>query len=214
MTTARLIPVLMLLSAAVTSSSAQTTIEGRVELAKRKSAPVAAQRYEIVTNHGILATNPPPAVVYVETPSAPPASGVTKEVAQKNLSFVPTLLPIQVGTRVEFPNHDDTYHNVFSYSPAKRFDLGRYRPDEKPVPFQIFDTPGLVTLRCDIHEHMRGLILVLNTPYFSLTDQNGGFRLTKLPAGDYVLKAWIDSKTTREKPVHLIAGQTSHTDIP
>ncbi len=214
MTTARLIPVLMLLSAAVTSSSAQTTIEGRVELAKRKSAPVAAQRYEIVTNHGILATNPPLAVVYVETPSAPPASGVTKEVAQNNLSFVPTLLPIQVGTRVEFPNHDDTYHNVFSYSPAKRFDLGRYRPDEKPVPFQIFDTPGLVTLRCDIHEHMRGLILVLNTPYFSLTDQNGGFRLTKLPAGDYVLKAWIDSKTTREKPVHLIAGQTSHTDIP
>jgi plastocyanin len=214
MTVPRLIPALMLLFATTASSFAQATIEGRVELAKRKSAPVAAQRYEIVSNHGILATNPPLAVVYLETPSAPPASGLSKEVMQKDLGFVPALLPIQVGTRVEFPNHDDTYHNVFSYSPAKRFDLGRYRPDEKPVPFQIFDKPGLVTLRCDIHEHMRGLILVLDTPYFSLTDQNGGFRLSKLPAGDYVLKAWIDSKTTREKPVHLTAGQTLHTDSP
>ena len=54
--------------------------------------------------------------------------------AQKDLTFVPTLLPVQVGTRVEFPNLDDTYHNIFSFSPAKRFDLGRYRPDEAPIP--------------------------------------------------------------------------------
>src|SRR3954471_12487891 len=189
---------------------AQAAVEGHVELPKTKSAPVMTKRYEIVTNGGVLATNPPLAVVYLDGPSPKAASLPTKQVAQKDLAFVPGLLPIQVGTKVEFPNLEkDTYHNIFSYSPAKRFDLGRYRPDEKPVPFQVFDVPGLVTLRCDIHEHMRGLILVLNTPYFSLTDQNGGFRLTKLPAGDYVLKAWIDSKTTREKPVHLIAGQTS-----
>src|SRR5439155_1298283 len=99
-------------------------------------------------------------------------------------------LPVQVGTKIEFPNLDDTYHSIFSYSPAKRFDLGRYRPEERPIPSEIFDKPGLVTLRCDIHEHMRGLILVLNTPHFVVTDANGRFRLGGLPAGQYTLKAW------------------------
>ena len=175
---------------------------------------MAANRYEIVSNHGILATSPPLAVVYLETSSPHPAANVTKEVAQKNLSFVPAILPVQVGTKVEFPNLDDTYHNIFSYSPAKRFDLGRYRPDEKPVPFQIFDSPGLVTLRCDIHEHMRGLILVLDTPYFVVTNPDGRFRLSGLPSGRHTLKAWIDSKTTREQPVELKNGVTAHVDFP
>ena len=138
----------------------------------------------------------------------------TKQVVQKNLTFIPSLLPVQVGTQVEFPNLDETYHNIFSYSPAKRFDLGRYRPEERPIPSQIFDTPGLVTLRCDIHEHMRGLILVLDTSYFVMTDPDGRFRLGGLPSGHYTLKAWIDSKTTREKPVELKNGQTLHVDFP
>jgi hypothetical protein len=82
------------------------------------------------------------------------------------------------------------------------------------VPSEIFDTPGLVTLRCDIHEHMRGLILVLNTPYFVTTEPDGGFRLGGLPAGHYTLKVWINSKTTREKPVELKNGATVHVDFP
>ena len=126
----------------------------------------------------------------------------------------PALLPIEVGTRVQFPNLDDTYHNIFSYSPVKRFDLGRYRPEERPIPSVMFDRPGLVTLRCDIHEHMRGLILVLNTPYFVMSDTAGRFRLDKLPAGRYTLKAWIDSRTTREKSIDLKDGQTLHVDLP
>jgi plastocyanin len=195
-------------------SCAEATVEGRVELLKTRSAPLAVNRYEIVSNHGILATSPPLAVVYLETSSPQPAAHVTKQVAQKNLEFLPALLPVQVGTKVEFPNFDDTYHNIFSYSPAKRFDLGRYRRDEKPVPFQIFDVPGLVTLRCDIHEHMRGLILVLSTPYFVVSDEQGRFRLTKLPAEQGTLKAWIDSKTTREQPVQLKEGETAHVNFP
>jgi hypothetical protein len=121
---------------------------------------------------------------------------------------------VQVGTKVEFPNLDDTYHSIFSYSPAKRFDLGRYRPEERPIPSQVFDTPGLVTLRCDIHDHMRGLILVVDTPYFVATGADGRFRLRRLPAGHYTLKAWIDSKTTRELPVELKSGETLHIDFP
>jgi len=193
---------------------AGAVVEGRVELPRSHSAPVQAKRYEIVTKGGVLSTQPPLAVVYLEGVFPRPASLPTKQVAQKDLTFVPALLPIRVGTSVEFPNLDDTYHNIFSYSPAKRFDLGRYRAEERPIPVQVFDKPGLVTLRCDIHEHMRGLILVLNTPYFVMTDTDGHFRLSGLPAGHYTLKAWIDSRTTREKPVELKNGQTLHVDFP
>jgi plastocyanin len=193
---------------------ASAVVEGRVELPKSHSAPVQAKRYEIVTHAGVLSTQPPLAVVYLDGAFAKTVSLSTKEVAQKDLTFVPALLPIQVGTKVAFPNLDDAYHNIFSYSPAKRFDLGRYRPDERPVPTQVFDKPGLVTLRCDIHEHMRGLILVLNTPYFVMTDTTGNFRLSGLPAGRYTLKAWIDSRTTREKPIELKNGETLRVDFP
>ena len=192
----------------------QVTVEGRVELPKSHSAPVMAKRYEIVTHGGVLSTQPPLAVVYLDGAFPQPASLPIKQITQKDLTFIPSLLPVRVGTKVEFPNLDDTYHSIFSYSPAKRFDLGRYRPEERPIPTQVFDKPGLVTLRCDIHEHMRGLILVLNTPHFVMTDTDGHFRLSGLPAGRYTLKAWIDSRTTREKPVELKDGQTLHVDFP
>jgi plastocyanin len=206
---------LVLFSASATAALGQASVEGRVDLPKAKSAPVVAKRYEIVTTGGVLATNPPVAVVYLEGSFSKAANLPVKEVAQKDLTFVPGLLAIPVGTKVEFPNLEkDTYHNIFSYSPAKRFDLGRYRPDEKPVPSQIFDVPGLVTLRCDIHEHMRGLILVLATPHFTTTDEDGRFRLKGLPAGHYTLKAWVDSRTTREHPVDLKPGSTLHVDFP
>src|SRR5207302_4107828 len=193
---------------------AEASVEGRVELPKSHSVPVMAKRYEIVTIGGVLATQPPLAVVYLDGSFPKPKSAPTKQIAQKDLAFLPSLLPVQVGTRVEFPNLDDTYHNIFSYSPAKRFDLGRYRPEERPIPSVIFDKPGLVTLRCDIHEHMRGLILVLNTPYFVMTDTAGRFRLDKLPPGHYTLKAWIDSKTTREQLIELKNGNTLRVNFP
>ncbi len=193
---------------------ASATVEGRVELPKSHSAPVQAKRYEIVTKGGVLSTQPPLAVVYLDGSFPQRASLPTKQVTQKDLTFIPSLLPVRVGTKVEFPNLDDTYHNIFSYSPAKRFDLGRYRPDERPIPTQVFDKPGMVILRCDIHEHMRGLILVLNTPHFVMTDTNGHFRLDGLRAGHYTLKAWVDSRTTREKPVELKNGETLHVDFP
>lgn len=203
--------ILLLLPVALPAS---TTVEGRVELPKSHSAPVQAKRYQIVTKAGVLSTEPPLAVVYLDGSFPQPASLPMKQVTQKDLTFIPALLPVRVGTKVEFPSLDDTYHNIFSYSPAKRFDLGRYRPEERPIPSQIFDKPGLVTLRCDIHEHMRGLILVLDTPYFVMTDTSGHFRLSGLPAGHYTLKAWIDSRTTQEKPVDLKNSQTLHVDFP
>lgn len=210
----RLVLFIAILALRSSSFLAGATVEGRVELPKSHSAPVMAKRYEIVTSGGVLATSPPLAIVYLDGSFSKSNSRETKQIAQKDLTFIPSLLAVQVGTKVEFPNLDDTYHNIFSYSPAKRFDLGRYRPDEKPIPSQVFDVPGLVTLRCDIHEHMRGLILVLNTPYFTITDAEGRFRLSGLPSGHYTLKAWIDSKTTREQSVELKGGATLPVDFP
>jgi plastocyanin len=205
----------VLILGACSEVRAQAVVEGRVELPKTHSAPLLSQRYEIVTKAGVLATDPPIAVVYLEGTFPKPSALPTKQVSQKNLTFTPALLAVRAGTRVEFPNLEhDTYHNIFSYSPAKRFDLGRYRPDERPIPSQVFDVPGLVTLRCDIHEHMRGLILVLDTPYFVTTDNEGRFRLGGLPAGHYSLKAWVDSRTTQERSVDLKSGSTLHVDFP
>lgn len=193
---------------------AEAVIEGRVALPKTHSAPVVNKRYEVVTKGGVVATNPPLAVVYLDGSFPQSATVPTAQMAQKDLTFFPLLLPVQVGTRVEFPNFDDTYHNIFSYSAPKRFDLGRYRADEKPVPSQIFDTAGLVTLRCDIHEHMRGLILVLDTPHFVITDAEGRYHLDGLPPGRYTLKVWLDSKTTLSRPVELAADSVLHADFP
>jgi len=209
----RLVLVNALFTVLTIAASADTAIEGRVQLPQSHVAPVMAKRYEIVTTGNVLRTEPPVAVVYLEGQFPKPATPVTKQVAQKDLTFVPALLPVRAGTKIEFPNLDDTYHSVFSYSPAKRFDLGRYRPDERPIPSKVFDTPGLVTLRCDIHEHMRGLILVLDTPYFVTTDTAGRFRLSGLPSGHYLLRAWIDSRTTRDQPVDLKDGATLHVDF-
>jgi plastocyanin len=206
---------LVLLAASLAENAcAQTVIEGRVQLPKAHSAPVMNKRYDIVTTGGVLAPNPPVAVVYLEGSFPRPASPTVRQIIQTNFAFVPTLLPVQVDTKVEFPNLDNTFHNIFSYSPVKRFDLGRYRPDERPIPSQVFDKPGLVTLRCDIHEHMRGLILVLETPHFVTSDTEGRFRLSGLPAGRYTLKAWLSSKTTLERPVELKSGETLHVDFP
>ena len=192
---------------------AQATIEGRVELPKTRSAPVVSKRYEVIARAGIVATDPPRAVVYLEGSFKKPTTPPLQQMAQKDLRFVTPLLAVQGGTKVEFPNLDDTYHNIFSYSPTKRFDLGRYRPEERPIPSQVFETPGLVTLHCDIHEHMLGLILVLDTAYFAMTDPDGRFRLSGLPAGRYTLKAWINSKTTLSRPVELKSGATLHEDF-
>jgi plastocyanin len=147
---------------------AEAVVEGRVELPKSHSAPVMAKRYEIVTRGDILATQPPLAVVYLDGSFPKPTSHPMKQIAQKDLTFLPSLLPVLVGTRVEFPNLDDTYHSIFSYSPAKRFDLGRYRPDERPIPSEVFDTPGLVTLRCDIHEHIYEMASSTNSSTWTL----------------------------------------------
>jgi len=192
-------------------SADTATIEGTVKLKPAAPARVAAARYRGVTARA-AEPDPPSAVVYLEGASGPPSDKVV-EVRQKGMQFKPALLPVQVGTRVRFPNEDDFYHNVFSYSKTKRFDLGRFMKDESP-PAIVFDKPGEVKVYCEIHRHMRGTILVLNTPHFVKTNERGEFKLEGLPAGRFKLKAWLDSRTLYEREVELKPGGTVRVDFP
>jgi plastocyanin len=172
------------------------------------------QRYQ-TSESVVVPINPPAAVVYLEGDFAAPAAlavKTTAEMSQKNVQFSPDLVAVRVGSAVTFPNLDDTYHNVFSYSRTKRFDLGRYRRDERPGTV-VFDKPGLVTVHCEIHDRMRGTILVLETPYFQKTDTTGRFQLDHLPAGHFLLKAWVSEADVRQQPVDLKSGTTLRVDF-
>jgi plastocyanin len=197
----------------VGSSPAQALIEGKVTLPKSEPISVPPPRYAGQIGE-IAPPDPPRAVVYLEGQFTNAAARLapTNEVVQLGMQFRPALLPIRVGTSVAFPNGDDFYHNVFSYSKTKRFDLGRYRKHDSP-PVEVFEKPGPVKLYCEIHQHMRGVILVLDTPYFSRTETNGLYQLQNLPAGRYQLKAWIDEKHIYEKWVELEPGRQLHVDF-
>lgn len=148
------------------------------------------------------------AVVYLEGTfdlAAFPKPANPPEMKQEGFAFHPSVLPIMVGSRVMFPNLDDTYHNVFSYSPTKRFDLGRYTNDQN-VPEVTFEKPGVVKVFCEIHEHMRSTILVLETPYFTSTNSEGAFSLADVPAGKYTAVAWINERTILRTPVTVPAS--------
>jgi len=193
---------------------AQIVIEGHVELPKRASIEVISKRYELSGEQAVIVPDPPAAVVYLEGDFGSKKGPLTAEMKQKNMDFIPRLLPIQKGTTVQFPNLDDMYHSIFSFSKPKRFDLGRYRGDERPIPSVLFDQPGAVVCRCDIHDNMRAIILVLETPYFQRTDAEGHYRIGGLPPGHYKLCAWLSDKLTLEKPVDLSNGTTLHVDFP
>ena len=194
-------------------SHGQAVIEGKLSLPPAEPWVAPSARYAGQVAE-ITPPDPPSAVVYLEGQFPTTVTNLihlTNEVLQLGAQFRPALVPVQVGTAVSFPNGDDFYHNVFSYSKTKRFDLGRYRKTDRP-PVEVFDKPGVVKLYCEIHHHMRGVILVLDTPYFVHTT-NGVYRLQGLPAGHYLLKAWIDEKHVEEKPVDLQTGQQLHVDF-
>ena len=190
-------------------------LEGTVTLPKEKPAPPPSARYQGNATEAVATPEPATAVVYLEgkfptTDPPPPA-----QLPQKGFQFKHSLLAVRKGTRVEFPNEDEAYHNVFSYSKPKRFDLGRYRKGETPA-FQIFDQEGVVKLYCEIHSHMRATILVLDTPHFIRTEPSGHYRLalTNVPPGTYTLKAWINEKTTRESTVEIKDSGSLKVDFP
>lgn len=129
------------------------------------------------------------AVVYAEPlggkSSARPHSAVLDQVNQQ---FIPYVSAIQVGTAVTFPNHDNIRHHVYSFSPAKKFELPLYAG--VPADPVLFDKEGIVTLGCNIHDWMLAYVAVLGTPYFQITHEDGRASLRSLPPGSYRVEVW------------------------
>jgi len=112
---------------------------------------------------------------------------VSMALDQKSREFIPHVLAVKVGTPVFFPNSDDIRHHVYSFSPAKRFEIKLYSgTPKKPV---VFDQPGVVVVGCNIHDWMLGYIVVTDSPYVTKTDEQGNWSL-ELPEGNYQLSLW------------------------
>jgi plastocyanin len=159
---------------AVSWSAAATSAEDRVEV------------------RGLVRANgrpQPHAVVWLDASSAPASAPSTAPVLdQRNLSFIPHVLAVRVGTTVSFPNNDRVFHNVFSFRDGKPFDLGMY-----PIGTtrQVkFDRPGLSRLFCNIHPNMAAYVMTVDTPYFAVADAQGVFRIRAVPPATYSYRAW------------------------
>ena len=180
-------------------------IRGRVELRK---TPTPVERRPQVAELGAPAARDLPnllrSVVYLE--SAPRGAFEPNEsghaiMDQRNETFVPHILAITTGTTVDFPNSDRFYHNVFSLSKTKRFDLGRYAAGgSRSV---VFDRPGIVRVFCDIHTHMSAFILVFSHPFFALTDDQGRYHIDNVPPGTYSVVAWHEGTATDPKSASI-----------
>ena len=154
------------------------------------------------------------AVIYLEdrdhrlepASQMPPAA-----IDQKGEVFIPHILAVQSGTRVDFPNSDVIYHNVFSFSKVKRFDLGRYpKGQSRSV---ILDRVGLVRVFCEIHSHMSAFVMVLPRPYFDTTDASGTYRISKIPPGRYHVVVWNDQFRSARREVVLESGEEAELDF-
>jgi plastocyanin len=153
------------------------------------------------------------AVVYFDT--APRGAFEDREspratMDQRNETFVPHVLAITAGTTVDFPNSDRTYHNVFSLSRAKRFDLGRYAAGRSKA--VRFDRPGIVRVFCDIHSHMNAFILVFSHRFFAVTGDDGGYEIGGVPPGNYTVSAWYEGRVRDQRPI-AVTGETRSLDL-
>jgi plastocyanin len=130
---------------------------------------------------------------------------------QKSMRFIPHILPILVGTTVDFLNSDSFLHNVFSISPAKQFNLGLYPTGR--VPTILFDKPGIVAILCNVHPEMSAYIIVLKTPFFAVPGPDGHFIIRNVPSGNRLVRCWSEDGRIQERRVTLVAGTVQTVDF-
>jgi plastocyanin len=158
------------------------------------------------------AGNPAPDVAVYAMPAAGPQEArpgkVLAQIEQVDREFVPYLTVLQTGTTASFPNRDPILHHVYSFSPAKAFEIKLYTG--KSPSTVTFDKPGIVTLGCNIHDWMIAYVLVVSTPWFGKTDSSGVVKLHDLPPGSYAVQAWHPQQKASAEPVTVAAeGQAT-----
>ncbi len=166
--------------AGVVCASAQQALRGHVQLI-RNGHTVANASQAVVWLTPIGST--------VDTPRQEKSQ--IPQLVQKNKSFQPSLLVIPVGGKVEFPNHDPFFHNVFSLFEGKRFDLGLY--ESGTTRFVQFDKPGVSFIFCNIHEQMSAVVIALATPYYAVSDARGELTIPNVPPGRYEVQVFHSS---------------------
>jgi plastocyanin len=150
-------------------------------------------------------------VVYLKDAPARATMPAHEEIRQRNEAFVPRVVAVSVGSDVDFPNDDPIYHNVFSFSRPKNFNLGRYpRGESRKV---HFDKPGIVKVFCDIHSHMSATVFVFSHPWFAIPDESGRYELPAVPPGDHQVTAWHERLGDTTTRVRLDAGRPVTTNF-
>jgi len=193
-----LVASLVLLSAS-SSFAAGGSITGEVMITDASGNPIADRSKSVVFIESVPGkTCSPPKEPYA--------------MASDNNLFVPRVLPILVGSTVTFPNNDTNFHNAFSRSLTKPFDVGHYKKDAvgKEV---VFDKTGVVKVLCDIHSKMIGDILVLQNPYFAVTDENGKFDIKDVPPGKFTLVAWQRYGAPVKESIEIGEGANQQLNI-
>ena len=132
-------------------------------------------------------------------------------IRQVNETFIPRVLAIQTGDTVHFPNGDPFFHNVFSLSGARTFDLGRYPKNQ--VRSVTFDRPGIIKIFCHIHSHMNAVIRVFDHPYFCKAGSHGAFSIPQVPEGTYTLVAWHERLKPQKQVIRVKSGENASVDF-
>jgi len=130
---------------------------------------------------------------------------------QKNQKYIPRVLPVLKGTTVDFPNKDTVFHNAFSLTPSATFDLGTYGPGKNPN--AAFSDAVKVDVFCNMHEQMRGIILVLDHPFFTLTTKKGVFEIKNVPEGTYTIRAYVNPDKSKDMTVIVGASGSVTVDF-
>lgn len=152
-----------------------------------------------------------PAVVYLADAHGDfMAPAVNPTMDQRNMTFIPHVLPIQAGTTVDYLNNDEVRHNVFSPDKEK-YNLGTWPAGS--VKQHVFAEKGVYSQLCNVHPEMEAFIVVLDTPYFATTDKDGSYELTDVPAGDYTVKVWHERLRFKKQQITVAADGAAQVDF-